>query len=156
MKRKAAKMSDHINSTKKVLGNTYVMYMKAQSYHWNYIGPDFPQYHEFFGNLYAELSAAIDIIAEQLRMQDSFAPGTLSRMIELADIEEDGGVPAPNKMISNLEDANDKLIASLYEAYEQAEANKQFGLSNFLQDRISAHEKHRWMLKSIQISNSRK
>lgn len=145
-------MNDAVAATKKVLGNTYIMCMKAQSYHWNYIGPDFPQYHDFFGKLYQDLFDALDIIAEQIRMQDSFVPGTLNRMIELADIDEDKGVPAPTQMFVLIDEANEKVIASLYEAYGLAEEGKQYGLSNILQDRISEHEKYRWMFRSIRMT----
>ena len=66
-----------IDQAKKVLADTFVMYMKAHSYHWNVIGPDFPQLHDFFGNLYEELHGAIDPLAEHIRALDAFAPGTL-------------------------------------------------------------------------------
>jgi DNA-binding ferritin-like protein len=34
------------------------------------------------------------------------------------------------------------------QAYKLAEAAGELGASNFLQDRITAHQKHRWMLKA--------
>jgi DNA-binding ferritin-like protein len=48
----------------------------------------------------------------------------------------------------NLIAANDKVLSSLIECYEMAEEAKEYGLSNFLQDRITAHKKHGWMLKA--------
>jgi starvation-inducible DNA-binding protein len=104
-----------IEKSKKCLGNTFVYYMKAHSYHWNVIGPDFPQLHDFFGDLYAELQGSIDDIAEQIRAIDSFAPSTLGRMIELADIQEDEKIPQPTKMVTNLLDANNTLYACIQE-----------------------------------------
>jgi DNA-binding ferritin-like protein len=41
------------------------------------------------------------------------------------------------------------LLASLYKAYDEAEKESSLGISNHLQDRIEAHEKHAWMLRSI-------
>ena len=49
---------------KKVLADTFALYLKAHNYHWNVEGSNFPQYHEFFGNLYKELHDAVDPIAE--------------------------------------------------------------------------------------------
>ena len=37
-----------------VLSNTFVMYQKAQIYHWNVEGPMFAQYHDFFADIYAD------------------------------------------------------------------------------------------------------
>ncbi len=141
-------MTDAVEPTKKVLGNVFVMYMKAHSYHWNYIGPEFPQYHKFFGDLYEELHDSIDDIAEHIRALDSFAPGSLSRMAELADIQEDAQIPAPKKMLTNLLEANDKVLDSLTEAYSKANESKELGLANYLQDRIDIHKKHRWQIKA--------
>ena len=137
-----------VDKLKVVLANTFTMYMKTHGYHWNVIGSDFPQYHDFFGDLYAEVHGAVDDIAEQLRQINSFAPGSLQRMKELSELEEDDLVPNAAKMVVNLIAANDKVLLSLIECYEMAEDAKEYGLSNFLQDRITAHKKHGWMLKA--------
>ena len=60
-----------IDKAKTVLADTFVMYMKSHSYHWNVIGPDFPQLHEFFGNLYEDLHGAVDPLAEHVRALDA-------------------------------------------------------------------------------------
>jgi DNA-binding ferritin-like protein len=41
------------------------------------------------------------------------------------------------------------VIDQLTKTQALAEKNKKMGLANFLQDRIDAHEKHGWMLRSI-------
>jgi starvation-inducible DNA-binding protein len=136
-----------IEKSKVVLADTFTLYMKAHGYHWNVVGPDFPQLHKFFGDLYDELHDAVDDLAEHVRQLDSFAPGTVKRMAELTTLEEDDSIPTPQKMVSNLYDANEQVIQTLTEAYEMAEEEKMYGYSNFLQDRLTAHFKHRWMLK---------
>lgn len=141
-------MTELVETAKKVLGDVFVFYMKAHSYHWNFIGPEFPQYHEFFGNLYEELHSSVDVHAEQIRALDSFAPGSLARMIELSTIDEDPQIPAPKKMMQNLFEANEKVLASMTEASDMATKEKQLGYVNFIQDRIEAHKKIRWMLKA--------
>lgn len=141
-------MEELVEKLKVVLANTFTMYMKAHGYHWNVIGSDFPQYHDFFGDLYEEIHGAVDDIAEQLRQINSFAPGSLQRMKELSELSEDDLVPAAPKMVTNLIAANDTVTKSLIECYKMAEEAGEYGLSNFLQDRITAHKKHSWMLKA--------
>jgi starvation-inducible DNA-binding protein len=70
-------------------------------------------------------------------------------MVELSSVPEDDLIPKAEKMMTNLIAANDVVMKTLTEAYEMAEEQKEFALSNFLQDRLTAHAKHRWMLKSI-------
>ena len=141
-------MDELVSKMKVVLADSFTLYMKAHGYHWNVIGPDFPQLHDFLGDLYEEIHGAVDNIAEEIRQINSFAPGTLSRMVELATISEDDSIPAAAKMVTNLLEANENLLTTITEAYIMAEDNKEFGLSNFLQDRITAHKKHSWMLKA--------
>ena len=47
-----------VNRMKVVLATTFALYLKAHNFHWNVEGPNFPQYHEFFGNLYEEIGRA--------------------------------------------------------------------------------------------------
>lgn len=142
-----------IEKSKEVLANTFMLYYKAHSYHWNVVGPDFHQLHAFFSDLYEELHDAIDNLAEHVRQLDVFAPGSLAALIEhstLEDLDKDK-IPAPQMMVSNLYDMNEKMIESLTEAYELVESEKMYGYSNYLQDRLTTHFKHRWMLKSISL-----
>lgn len=133
---------------KVVLANTFTYYMKAHGYHWNVIGPDFTQLHDLFGDIYEDAHGAIDDIAEQLRQIESFAPGTLARMIELSKVTEDEAIPAAPKMVTNLIAANDVVYDSLKEAYDKAEEVEECGLANFLQDRMMSHKKFRWKLRA--------
>ena len=138
-----------IDKAKTVLADTFVMYMKSHSYHWNVIGPDFPQLHEFFGNLYEDLHGAVDPLAEHIRALDAFAPATLVRMTELSSIKEDEKIPTTQNMISNLLDANEIVLKSLDDARKKADEDGMFGYVNFLEERMMIHAKHGWMLKAI-------
>jgi starvation-inducible DNA-binding protein len=132
----------------KVLANTFVMYFKAHAYHWNVEGMFFPQFHEFFGNLYEELHDAVDPIAEHIRAIDGYAPASLSDIKSASVIAESTLITEPKQMISNLISDNNLVIISLMQAYQEAEKVSELGLANFLQDRIDIHQKHGWMLKA--------
>lgn len=142
-----------IDKAKIVLSDTIVLSYKCQSYHWNVVGPDFPQLHEFFGELYDELHGSIDALAEHVRQLDAFTPTSLAELLEHSTLidPDNGKVPTPTAMASNLYDLNEALIVTLTDAYESAESEKMYGYSNYLQDRLTAHFKHRWMLKSIAL-----
>ena len=141
-------MDELIEKVKYALADTFTFALKTQSYHWNVIGPDFPQLHDFFGDLYAELQTGVDDLAEQVRQLNAFAPGSLTRMKELSSVQEDDLIPKAEKMVTNLITANETVLKCLTDAYVMAEEEKEFGLSNFLQDRITIHKKHHWMLKA--------
>ena len=129
--------------------DAFVLYLKAHFYHWNIEGPSFPQYHDFLQNLYQDVFASVDTIAELIRTLDVYAPGTLSRFQTLTTLEESDIIPDALTMIKNIVEQNTLMLETLKKAYSMAEEEKQIGIANFLQDRIQAHEKHGWMLRSI-------
>ena len=129
--------------------DAFVLYLKAHYYHWNVEGPNFPQYHEFLGDFYQDVFGSVDAIAELIRTLNVYAPGTLSRFQALTTIEESYTIPNAVQMMNNIMEENNTMLETLKKAYNMAEEEKQIGIANFLQDRIQAHEKHGWMLRSI-------
>lgn len=142
-------METLIEMMKKVLADTFALYLKAHNYHWNVEGSNFPQYHEFFGNLYEELHGAVDPIAEHIRALDAYAPGSFTRFMELTEIEDELSVPAGVEMARRLMTDNERVMATLDVAQKLADTVGKSGLANFLQERIDIHSKHQWMLRSI-------
>ena len=134
---------------KKVLADTFALYLKAHNYHWNVEGVNFPQYHEFFGNLYEELHGAVDPIAEEIRSLDTYAPGSFTRFMELTEIEDEVAVPSGVEMARRLMTDNERVIATLNVAFKLADQLDKQGLADFIAGRIDIHNKHGWMLRSI-------
>lgn len=141
-------MEELIEDLKKLFASNYAFYLKLQYYHWNVEGPNFPQYHEFFGNLYEEVGGSIDTMAEHIRALDAYTPGSFARFVALSGIEGDDTIPTGLAMASRLLEDNEKLLTMLIDVYKKAEDVDRLGLSNFLQDRIEAHRKHSWMLRA--------
>jgi starvation-inducible DNA-binding protein len=139
---------DLIQLLNKVLADTFALYLKTQSFHWNVEGPDFSEYHELFGKIYEELQGAVDPIAEHVRALDGYAVGTMKRMIEMTTVDETVVVPPARDMFHDWMRANDEVLKSLRECYLNAERQGEIGLSNFLQDRYDIHKKHAWMIRA--------
>ena len=139
-------LSDNL---KVLLASVNSLSIKAQNFHWNVEGPNFPQYHEFFGNFYEEVYSSVDRIAEYIRTLDSYAPGSLTRYAELTIIEDQVKIPRPNLMFAELLSDNGKMIDLLNGCFVSAEDENKQGIANFIAERLDAHEKHGWMLRSI-------
>ena len=142
-------METLIEIMRKVLADTFAMYLKAHNYHWNVEGSNFPQYHEFFGNLYEELHGAIDPIAEEIRSLNAYAPGSFTRFMELTEIEDELSIPTGLEMAARLSSDNEKVLMTLNVAFKLAEQFDKQGLADFIAGRIDVHNKHGWMLRSI-------
>ena len=131
------------------LSNTYVMYAKAQSYHWNVEGMFFAMFHDFFGDIYNELHGPIDELAERIRTLDGYAPISLMDILNSGTVPEDQVKPMTSSaMLSNLLLANSVTIVSLNKAFEIADQQNNQGLMDILAGRLDAHAKHAWMIKA--------
>jgi len=143
-------MEQLIQQLKVILGTNFALYLKSHNYHWNIEGPNFPQYHDFLNTFYTEVFAQIDPIAEHIRYLDSYAPGSMERFLELADIEEAVDViPTAMEMMTQLKSDNDRFIVHLRAGIAAAEQANEPAVGNFLQELLGAHQKKAWMLRSI-------
>jgi starvation-inducible DNA-binding protein len=141
------------DSLKVLLATSYVFSIKAQNFHWNVEGQNFPQLHEFFSDLYTEVySNAIDRTAEFIRVLDTYTPGSMTRFAELSVLPEQIKIPRAELMVAELYEDNTKMIELLNEIFPIANEQNQ-GIANFIAERIDAHGTHGWMLRSILKKN---
>ena len=138
------------DSLKTLLATEYAFSIKAQLFHWNVEGPDFAQLHEFFGNLYEEVyNNSIDRTAEYIRALGDYAPGSYERFSELSIIQGQTKIPRARLMIEELLANNSQMLDLLNKTFSVAEQENQQGIVNFIAERIDAHQKHGWMLRSF-------
>jgi starvation-inducible DNA-binding protein len=138
------------DSLKILLATEYAFSLKAQQFHWNVEGPDFAQLHKFFGKLYEEVyNNSIDRTAEYIRALGDYAPGSYERFSELTVIKGQTKIPRARLMIEELLANNSQMLDLLNETFATAERENQQGIVNFIAERIDAHQKHGWMLRSF-------
>lgn len=141
-----AKLNDTLN---KALVNTFEMYVRAHSFHWNVEGILFPLYHGFFSDIYEEVHGALDPFAEEIRACGYYPSLRIDHTIAKSKNPVSTQVKA---MLLELQQANDEVLAYLNESFTAASKEDAQGLMDFLAGRIDAHKKHAWMLKSCQVA----
>lgn len=142
-------MEQLILQLKRILATSFAFYLKSANYHWNVEGPDFAQYHDFLGELYSEVYGSVDTTAEKIRMLGAYTPGSFIRYSELSEIDDETNVPVALQMLNKLKADNDVVIGLLRDGIDIAEEAGEPAISNYLQDRLDAHQKHAWMLTSL-------
>jgi starvation-inducible DNA-binding protein len=142
-------MDELIDRLNKFLASTYVLYLKAHFYHWNVTGPDFPQYHEFLGDVYEEVYGSIDKVSEHVRQLNGVPENAPSALMRNSYILEAKTPKYVKEIIMEMLEDVDRLSSDLVDINKISERYSEIGLSNFLQDRHAAFRKHSWMFKSI-------
>jgi starvation-inducible DNA-binding protein len=100
-----------VGALRQVVADTYAIIGQTHICHWNVRGPSFFSLHTAFEQQYNELFLAVDEIAERIRAKGALAPGGLSRLAQMAGIEEIAEDSSAQDMVRHLITANQKLIS---------------------------------------------
>ena len=131
------------------LADTYTLYLKTHGFHWNVTGPMFNALHLMFETQYNELWLALDQIAERIRALDVPAPGSGAQFAKLSSIKEEAGVPDWKGMVAQLVDGHETASRTAREVFKLADKADDQPTADLATQRMEAHEKTAWMLRSL-------
>jgi len=133
----------------RLLADTYLLYLKTHSFHWNVEGPMFQTLHQMFMTQYTETWNAIDPIAERIRALGHYAPGSYQQYIKLASVKETAGVPKAEKMVQELINGQETVTRTARSVLPIADKANDQPTLDLLTQRLDIHEKNAWMLRSL-------
>jgi DNA-binding ferritin-like protein (oxidative damage protectant) len=142
---------DRINvaeGLKKLLADSYTLYLQTHNFHWNVTGPQFRELHLMFEEQYTELADAVDVIAERVRTLGVAAPGTYKAFASLSSIEEVEGVPSSEEMVELLTQGHEKVVKTARQVLKTAQDAGDESTTSLVSDRMRVHEKTAWMLRA--------
>lgn len=134
---------------KRLLADSYTLYLQTHNFHWNVTGPQFRELHLMFEEQYTELSVAVDDIAERIRTLDVPAPGTYKEFVALSSIKEVDGVPEGRKMVDILTQGHEMVVKTCRDVLKLAQDGDDESTSALVSDRMRLHEKTAWMLRAL-------
>lgn len=130
------------------LADSYLTYLKTQSYHWNVRGPNFYSLHLLFESQYQNLAMAIDTIAERIRALGADAPGSFEQFRTLSDIQEAKGVPSAEQMVADLAADHATLSRRARAIIQAMDSGDDTATADLITERLRFHDKSGWMLRS--------
>lgn len=132
-----------------LLADSYTLYLKTHNFHWNVTGPMFQTLHLMFETHYNELALAVDLVAERIRALGVFAPGSYAAYGKLSNIEEATDVPAATEMVRQLITGHETCAKTARALFPVAEEAGDQVTADLVTQRMQAHEKTAWMLRSL-------
>jgi starvation-inducible DNA-binding protein len=132
----------------RLLADSNATYNKTLHYHWNVRGPHFYSLHKLFEEQYIELREAMDVIAERVRQLDADTPPFGAPMDSLTAIRADTGVPDAMDMVRELIEAHEMTSRAARAVVTVAEEQGDVATADLATERIEAHQKALWMLRS--------
>ena len=133
----------------RLLADEYTLYLKTHNFHWNVTGPMFNTLHLMFETHYNESALAVDLVAERIRSLGLPAPGTYSQYAELSSIDETPGVPEAMEMVRLLVKGHEACARTARSVFPAADEAQDEATADLLTQRMQAHEKTAWMLRSL-------
>lgn len=134
---------------KKILADSYAVYLKTQNYHWNITSKHaFFSLHKMFEEQYEELADAVDDIAEKIRQLGSKAPASFQTFAKLTTISDGNEDFSADEMIKDLVSDQQNLLNIINQGIKTSYNDSDEGTADLLIERLRVHEKNKWMLES--------
>ncbi|MCG9733763.1 DNA starvation/stationary phase protection protein [Pseudoalteromonas shioyasakiensis] len=106
---------------KRLLADSYTLYLQTHNFHWNVIGPQFRELHLMFEEQYNALAIAVDDIAKRIRTLGEVALGTYKAFVDLSSVSEVDGVPSAEQMVSILVRSHEQVVKTCRDVLKLAQ-----------------------------------
>ena len=132
------------------LSNLAILNTKLHNLHWNIVGREFMQIHEFTEELYDEFFVMFDDIAEILKMKGEMPLVKMEDYMENATIEE---LPAKefdySEVIEAVEADLKEMKSLAVKIREEAEEDDDFEVVAEMEDHVEFYSLNLWFIQSM-------
>jgi len=132
------------------VANLAVWNVKLHNLHWNVIGNQFVQVHEFTEGIYDDVFEKYDEVAELLKMKGEMPLSTMAEYLKVATIEE---VPARDFSIKEsleiLKADLDLMNKLAREIRDLADEEDDFTTVAIFEDHVAGYDKNIWFVESM-------
>ena len=139
----ASQLAEKLND---LLANYQIFYMNVRGYHWNVKGSDFFQLHDKFEELYTDLLAKVDEVAERILTLGHQPVHAYTDYLKLSSIKEDKDVSDGSACVQGVLTGYQTLIELQREVLALASDADDEGTAAQAGDYIREQEKTVWML----------
>ena len=136
--------------------NTYladlgVLYIKLHNLHWNVVGRDFKQVHEYLETLYDGVSDVLDEVAELLKMQGAQPLASLKDYLAAASLQE---LPSAELHSGEVLSIVHGDLAALRDQAQQirtaAAAEDNYAVVSMMEGHLAQYNKTLWFVEAMQ------
>ena len=135
-----------VNELKQLLADYQIFYTNLRGFHWNIKGHSFFILHGKFEEMYDDVAAKVDEIAERILMLGGEPDNKYSEYLKIAKINEVSGISCGDKALQNVLDTYSYLIGEERKIIEIASNAGDETTVAMLSDYLKGQEKLVWML----------
>jgi starvation-inducible DNA-binding protein len=141
-------MTDLQTKLVEIFCDNFVSYYRAHSCHLNITGRNFTSDHKLLQKIYEDAQENIDTIGEFIRTVGVTAPETVGDILAGSVLGEETADGNADSMLAIVLDAQEYMMMDYKELFDIATEATDQDIANYAADRLGAHSKFAWMLKS--------
>ena len=140
----------YIESLQKYLSNLGVLNIKMHNIHWNVVGPQFMEIHNFTESFYDKLFEDLDQVAELLKMKNEMPLSTMAEYLANSSIEEikakDFSTKESLEIVKKDMESMKQLAVEIRNA---ADEEGDFETVAIFEEYVAYYSKNLWFLSSL-------
>ncbi|NBI07961.1 Dps family protein [Senegalia massiliensis] len=139
-----------IKKLNEYLSNLAVLNIKFHNLHWNVVGKQFVQVHEFTESLYDDFFEKYDEVAEILKMKDQKPLVKIKDYLDNASVKESDKEQFSIDEVLEIVKGDLELMKNLAtEIRNSADEENDFEVVAMFEDHVSGYSKNLWFVKSM-------
>ncbi|SET09317.1 starvation-inducible DNA-binding protein [Natronincola peptidivorans] len=132
------------------LSNLAVLNVKLHNLHWNVVGKQFIQVHEFTESMYNDFFEKYDDVAELMKTRDEQPLAKMADYLKNTSIKElDKDKFTSTEVLEIVQDDLNKMKDLATEIRTAADEAGDFGIVAEFEDHIAGYSKNLWFIKSM-------
>jgi len=132
---------------RKLLADTFALYLKTKNFHWHMSGPHFRDYHLLLDEHADQIFAITDDIAERARKIGETTLHSISEISKYQRLKDnDAPFVAPKLMLAELHHDNLELIEYMRDTHEITSEHNDVATTSLLENWIDEAERRGWFL----------
>ena len=140
----------HYEKLNEYLSNLAVLNANLHNLHWNVVGKQFVEIHEYTEKLYDDVFEKFDAVAEILKMKGEKPLTKLSEYLENASIKElDGDRFSCREVLEIIEGYLDDMRKLATEIRNEADEEGDFEVVMEFEEHVAGYSKELWFVRSM-------
>lgn len=132
------------------LSNLAVLNVKLHNLHWNVVGPQFVQIHEFTESMYDDMFEKFDAVAELMKMRDVNPLAKMADYLEHATVSElDQDKFNRDEVLKIVEKDLNEMKSMATEIRNTADEDGDFEVVGEFEEHVAAYSKNLWFIKAM-------
>jgi starvation-inducible DNA-binding protein len=135
---------------RKLLSDTFALYIKTKNFHWHVSGPNFRDYHLLFDEHASQIYDMTDDLAERARKIGGRTIHSIGEIAKLSRVKDnDEPFVAPIDMLNELMDENKKMMKRMRDVHAVCDKYNDVATASILENFIDQTERRNWFLFEI-------